>query len=270
MVERGYTYYHDLGVEPSASAKDILDAYRRIMMQVHPDRSDSEYANEEAQIINEAYEALSDPARRSEYDRKLASKGISAVGASSGRRQRGNPFRRNRGRSSEQRKSRANIPIAISPAMRYILSWLLLTAFLGVIFGYIVGFRAARPVLQDWTGPVGLFAVGVLALLGVALLLRSFRGRRLAVDWFWMFLEFLWSLFGQLRAQGGDGTLKRNIVSLCSIAILGGAGGGILGYITGMQTAQFVFDMVAGLGLIAIVATVVGVGVYVVRRGNRY
>lgn len=58
-------HYETLGVEPSASVDQIKQAYRRKAMQTHPDKGGDA---EEFKRVNEAYETLSDPQKRSQYD----------------------------------------------------------------------------------------------------------------------------------------------------------------------------------------------------------
>jgi DnaJ-class molecular chaperone len=59
------SYYHILGVEKSASDKDIRSAYRKKAMQLHPDKGGDE---SEFKLLVEAYEIISDPERRARYD----------------------------------------------------------------------------------------------------------------------------------------------------------------------------------------------------------
>ena len=63
-------YYKILGVERNASEEDIRKAYRKLAMQYHPDRNPNDkQAEERFKEINEAYQVLNDPKKRSHYDR---------------------------------------------------------------------------------------------------------------------------------------------------------------------------------------------------------
>lgn len=63
-------YYEILNVPRDASLEDIKAAYRRLAREYHPDvRKDDPRAEERFKEINEAYQVLSDPERRAEYDR---------------------------------------------------------------------------------------------------------------------------------------------------------------------------------------------------------
>lgn len=63
------THYDALQVGPDASADQVRQAYRRLAQQHHPDRSEDDGAA--MARVNQAYEVLSDPHLRSEYDFKL-------------------------------------------------------------------------------------------------------------------------------------------------------------------------------------------------------
>ena len=61
-------YYDILGVSKDASEQEIKKAYRTLSLEFHPDRNPSAEATEKFQQIGEAYETLSDPQKKEEYD----------------------------------------------------------------------------------------------------------------------------------------------------------------------------------------------------------
>src|SRR5512136_736099 len=62
-------YYKILGVSRDASADEIKSVFRKLAMQYHPDRNPgNKQAEERFKEINEAYQVLSDPEKRSRYD----------------------------------------------------------------------------------------------------------------------------------------------------------------------------------------------------------
>lgn len=63
------TYYETLGVAEDADSKAIKKAYRKLALKYHPDRNkDNKQAEEKFKKVSEAYETLSDDAKREEYD----------------------------------------------------------------------------------------------------------------------------------------------------------------------------------------------------------
>jgi curved DNA-binding protein len=62
-------YYQTLGVTRTAGADEIKKAFRKLARQHHPDVAKDKKAGEiKFKEINEAYEVLSDPAKRKKYD----------------------------------------------------------------------------------------------------------------------------------------------------------------------------------------------------------
>lgn len=62
-------YYEILGVDKSASDKEIKSAYRKLAKKHHPDLNQGNSESEKRfKEVNEAYEVLSDPEKKKQYD----------------------------------------------------------------------------------------------------------------------------------------------------------------------------------------------------------
>ena len=69
MAEQKRDYYEVLGVSKGASDDEIKKAYRKLAKKYHPDMNpDSKEAEAKFKEVNEAYEVLSNPEKRSRYD----------------------------------------------------------------------------------------------------------------------------------------------------------------------------------------------------------
>ena len=77
-------YYETLGVGKDASSDEIKSAYRKLAMKYHPDRNKEAGAKEKFQEINEAYECLSDPQKKSNYDQFGSATGPQGFGGFGG------------------------------------------------------------------------------------------------------------------------------------------------------------------------------------------
>lgn len=74
-----HTLYDLLEVSPNASPEVIKAAYRQLALKYHPDRQPDVRARQQAEErmkqINAAYDILSDPVRRAQYDREIGLSG---------------------------------------------------------------------------------------------------------------------------------------------------------------------------------------------------
>src|SRR5688500_13295660 len=62
-------YYEILGVPKTASADEIKRAHRKLVRQYHPDvNKDNKGAEEKFKEVQEAYDVLSEPQKRANYD----------------------------------------------------------------------------------------------------------------------------------------------------------------------------------------------------------
>jgi hypothetical protein len=85
------THYQVLGVGPDASAEQIRQAHRQLARVLHPDRqveasaAERTLAERRMREVNAAWTVLSDPVRRTDYDRQLraARTGPTTAGAAS-------------------------------------------------------------------------------------------------------------------------------------------------------------------------------------------
>src|SRR3954453_20923460 len=62
-------YYDVLGVSRTASADEIKKAHRKLVRKYHPDvNKNNKAAEEKFKEVQEAYDVLSDPTKRQNYD----------------------------------------------------------------------------------------------------------------------------------------------------------------------------------------------------------
>ncbi len=77
-------YYSLLRVPKSASIEEIRRSYKKLAMMYHPDKNPgNKHAEDEFKLINEAYQVLSDPDKKRNYDNLLLYDEFQGTGASS-------------------------------------------------------------------------------------------------------------------------------------------------------------------------------------------
>lgn len=67
-----HTHYDNLQLTQNATDADIRQAYRRLSKKYHPDLCDDPDAHRIMQLVNRAYEVLSNPQTRAEHDKWIA------------------------------------------------------------------------------------------------------------------------------------------------------------------------------------------------------
>ncbi|MDR1731626.1 MAG: DnaJ domain-containing protein [Synergistaceae bacterium] len=68
MAGEKKSYYEILGVDPRISPRDLKNHFRKIIKQYHPDLHPGEGFEEQYRSVLEAYDVLSTPAKRFDYD----------------------------------------------------------------------------------------------------------------------------------------------------------------------------------------------------------
>src|SRR3712207_5925056 len=77
-------YYKTLGVDKKASQDDIKKAYRKLARKYHPDTNKDKSAEDRFKEVSEAYDVLSDPEKRKQYDRGGLFSGAGPFGGAGG------------------------------------------------------------------------------------------------------------------------------------------------------------------------------------------
>ena len=61
-------FYNILGVSSTANHDEIKKSFRNLSMKYHPDKNSSTESTQKFQKLNEAYQTLGDPEKRTQYD----------------------------------------------------------------------------------------------------------------------------------------------------------------------------------------------------------
>lgn len=137
---------------------------------------------------------------------------------------------------------------ATAADMGVVFAWVGIGFIGSFIACYVIGFRAAQPVLQGLFGQVGAIFVVFLAAVAIVLVLRFMRGFKLPRIQLWRV----------------EGSLRKTLYWACATFAVSCGIGGFLGYVIGFQTAQFVYDLLAGVGILVIGAIAIGVAIVVI------
>lgn len=84
--------YATLGLRREASSSQIRAAYRRLAKRYHPDLHTDAQATEQMRRVNQAWEILSSPSRRAEYDASRATPAASPTSHWGGAPRRARPM----------------------------------------------------------------------------------------------------------------------------------------------------------------------------------
>ena len=76
------THYDILGVNTDSTQQEIKTSYRKLSLKYHPDKNDGK--DEVFKELSMAYEILSDPHRRSQYDMSIANPSVRGGGGGGG------------------------------------------------------------------------------------------------------------------------------------------------------------------------------------------
>jgi curved DNA-binding protein CbpA len=73
MISPDKNHYQNLGLSPSATADEIKKAYRKLAKIYHPDHNPKRKSAEgRFKLLQQAYDTLSDPEKRQQYDQLLS------------------------------------------------------------------------------------------------------------------------------------------------------------------------------------------------------
>jgi len=156
-VDNTFTYYDLLGVRPDASMSAIQDAYRAAMRQYHPDVNAAPNAQQITAMLNRAYNVLSDPRQRAEYDRHI---GVGSGPTNAGRSQGAGSAASS---GQDFRRSTATAPVdPLWAAVGWLVPRVVGAVAVFVVGGFLVGVLLH---LLPFLLPIALIALIVRAFL---------------------------------------------------------------------------------------------------------
>jgi len=137
MISAEKNYYQILDVGASATPDEIKKSYRKLAMKYHPDHNPKRRSAEERfKLLQQAYDTLSDPERRQQYDLSLV---------------------------EGEREEQLEIDWRLAWVAPHILPFLL-GAVVGTILGFSALVKAYTPALDSWVW--GVVFLGGGAVIG--------------------------------------------------------------------------------------------------------
>ena len=244
-------YYSILDVKQDAGAEEIKRAYRTLARKFHPDVATSGEAEETFKKINEAYNVLSNPLKRADYDLKRRPKG--APEADPGQ------FRRLVAEAIWRVFLYALIGGAAGAAIESALVWLAQTepiGFFNILGGMLAGIFTGLVWGIDQNFVVETF-------LGEGSLGRTFTFLR-TVIFASALAYFLGRIvgFGELAIGAENAGMPTIIASAIGVvigAVLGSDGEAVRKLFSGMGRFELFYTLLRGLMIAAIAAAVAGV-----------
>jgi curved DNA-binding protein CbpA len=119
-------YYEILGLSVNATEAQVKYVFRRLAITYHPDKNPSPEAEAIFKEVNEAYEVLGDPVKRTQYDYLLLTGNKPTVVEDSQRVRHRDPAYRRRGPTYQRRSGPSPQLIMMESFLKYvkILSWI--------------------------------------------------------------------------------------------------------------------------------------------------
>ena len=162
-VKHKYNYYKLLSVSETADTVEIKRSFRLLAKKYHPDKNSSESAKEYFQLLNEAYQILTDPIKREQYDI------ISKTGhfGNTSNEVKPNSSEERRQKREERRKANYEYSYNVHTAPQFFNPprWVKAAFYLvGLLFGVLVNyFSILNMVSGEWG--IYMFFVNILGLV---------------------------------------------------------------------------------------------------------
>jgi curved DNA-binding protein CbpA len=133
-------YYEILGLNPTATEAQIKYVFRRLAITYHPDKNPSPEAEAIFKEVNEAYEVLGDPVKRTQYDYLLLTGDKPIVVDDSQKNRHRDPAYRRRATAYRRKSGPSPQMIMMESFQKYvkILSWMGCIVCLMLMFDFFL------------------------------------------------------------------------------------------------------------------------------------